>query len=238
MAEPDNPFFAKALVNRLWGHFFGRGIVDPVDDMRDTNPPSNPELLDALAQDFLDHKFDVKHVIRTIVTSRVYQLDSRPTDANKQDRQNFARFYARRLIAEVLLDSVDQACGTQTRFDRASTSARAVDLPHEGFGSYFLDTFDRPQRVTGCECERTSGATLGQVLLLSNSDEVENKIAAKDGTIDRMLKEKRPVADMIDALYLGALSRFPSESERKRAVEFVRSDKDPHPRWKTCSGLC
>ncbi|HXT60691.1 MAG TPA: DUF1549 and DUF1553 domain-containing protein, partial [Pirellulales bacterium] len=150
MAQPDNPFFARALVNRMWGHFMGRGIVDPVDDMRDTNPPSNPELLDALAQDFFDHKFDVKHVIRTIVTSNVYQLDSAPTAGNKQDRQNFARFYARRLLAEVLLDAVDQACGTHSKFDRASSSARAVDLPHEGFGSYFLDTFDRPRRVTGC----------------------------------------------------------------------------------------
>lgn len=229
MADPQNPFFARALVNRMWGHFLGRGIVDPVDDMRDTNPPSNPELLDALAKDFIAHKFDVKHVIRTIVASRTYQLDSQPTENNRQDQQNFARFYARRLIAEVLLDSVDQACGSRTRFNQASASARAVDLPHEGFGSYFLDTFDRPQRVTGCECERTSGATLGQVLLLSNSDEVENKIAAKEGVIERMLTEKRPVAEIIDELYLGALARFPSTKERERAAAFVAAEKDPRP---------
>lgn len=234
MADPKNPFFARALVNRIWGHFLGRGIVDPVDDMRDTNPPSNPELLDALARDFIAHKFDVKHIVRTIAVSRVYQLDSQPTADNAPDRQNFARFYARRLIAEVLLDAVDQACGTHTQFDRASASARAVDLPHEGFGSYFLDTFDRPQRVSGCECERTSGATLGQVLLLSNSDEVENKIAAKNGAVDRMLNEKKPLADMplvemIDELYLGALARFPSEKERQRAAAFVESQTDPRP---------
>jgi hypothetical protein len=105
MARPDNPFFAKTLVNRMWGHFMGRGLVDPVDDMRETNPPSNPELLDALAQDFIDHKFDVRHIVRTIVTSRVYGLDSVPTDSNRHDRQNFARYYARRMIAEVLLDA-------------------------------------------------------------------------------------------------------------------------------------
>ncbi|HQU41775.1 MAG TPA: DUF1553 domain-containing protein, partial [Pirellulales bacterium] len=229
MADPNNPFFARALVNRMWGHFLGRGLVDPVDDMRDTNPPSNPELLDALASDFIEHKLDVKHIIRTIVTSNVYQLDSLPTDANQQDRQNYARFYARRLIAEVLLDSLDQACGTHTRFDRVASTARAIDLPHEGFGSYFLDTFDRPRRVTGCECERTTGATLGQVLLLSNSDEVENKISSGDGVIARLLAEKKPPAEIIDELYLGALSRLPTEAERTKAAAFVVAEKDPRP---------
>ena len=111
MAKPENPLFAKALVNRMWGHFLGRGLVQEVDDLRETNPPSNPELLDALAKDFLDHKFDVKHILRTIVSSKVYQLSSEPIEANKLDRQNFARFYARRMIAEVLLDSLDQATG-------------------------------------------------------------------------------------------------------------------------------
>jgi hypothetical protein len=229
MREPDNPFFAKALVNRMWGHFFGRGLVDPVDDMRDTNPPSNPELLDALARDFIEHKFNVKHIIRTMVTSNVYQLDSAPTDGNKQDRQNYARFYARRLIAEVLLDSLDQACGTHTRFDRVASSARAIDLPHEGFGSYFLDTFDRPRRVTGCECERTGGATLGQVLLLSNSDEVEQKISSGEGVVAKRLAAKTPPAEIIDELYLGALSRLPTEAERTKAMEFVAGEKDPRP---------
>jgi len=223
MADPQNPYFAKALVNRLWGHFLGRGLVEPVDDLRDTNPPSNPELLAALARDFVAHKFDVKHTIRTIVNSGVYQLDSPPTAENRDDHQNFARFYARRLIAEVLLDSVDQACGTHTRFERAASTARAVDLPHEGFGSYFLDTFDRPQRVTGCECERTSGATLGQVLLLSNSEEIEAKIAAGDGIVERLLKEQKPLVEIVDELYLGALARFPEPSERDRAIAFVTS---------------
>jgi hypothetical protein len=229
MVQPDNPFFARTFVNRMWGHFMGRGLVDPVDDMRDTNPPSNPELLDALARDFVEHKFDMKHIIRTIVTSNVYQLDSVPADGNKQDRQNHARFYARRLIAEVLLDCLDQACGTHSRFDRVSSSARAIDLPHEGFGSYFLDTFDRPRRVTGCECERTGGATLGQVLLLSNSDEVEGKISSGDGLVARRLAEKKPAAEIIDELYLGALSRFPTEAERAKAAAYVAAEQDPRP---------
>lgn len=229
MARPDNPFFARTFVNRMWGHFMGRGLVDPVDDMRDTNPPSNPELLDALARDFVEHKFDMKHIVRTIVTSNVYQLDSFPVDDNKQDRQNYARFYARRLIAEVLLDCLDQACGTHSRFDRVSSSARAIDLPHEGFGSYFLDTFDRPRRVTGCECERTGGATLGQVLLLSNSDEVEGKISSGEGIVNRRLAEKKPAAEIVDELYLAALSRFPTEAERAKAVAYVAAEQDPRP---------
>jgi hypothetical protein len=171
----------------------------------------------------------MKHVIRTIVTSNVYQLDSAPIEGNKQDNQNYARFYARRLIAEVLLDCLDQACGTHSRFDRVSSSARAIDLPHEGFGSYFLDTFDRPRRVTGCECERTGGATLGQVLLLSNSDEVEGKIASGDGLIARRLAEKKPAAEIIDELYLAALSRQPTEAERTKAMAFVAAEQDPRP---------
>ena len=150
MAKPDNPFFAKALVNRMWGHFLGRGLVSEVDDLRETNPPSNPELLDWLAKDFVKHKFDVKHVIRTILNSRVYQLSATPTEDNKHDRQNFARYYARRMPAEVFLDAVNATCGAKGGFggNGVSANARAIDLPHEGFGSYFLDTFDRPKRVT------------------------------------------------------------------------------------------
>jgi hypothetical protein len=226
MAQPDNPFFAHVLVNRLWGHFMGRGLVHEVDDMRESNPPSNPELLDALAKDFIEHQFDVKHIVRTLVTSRVYQLSSEPTEHNRNDRQNFARFYARRLIAEVLLDAVDQAAGTRTRFGNIADTARAVDLPHEGFGSYFLDTFDRPKRVSGCECERSSGATLAQVLLLANSDEVENKLAAGDGRIAKLVAAKTPLPDILDQLYLNTLSRPAREAERQTLVSYVESQED------------
>lgn len=226
MAKPENPFFSKVLVNRLWGHFMGRGLVDQIDDMRETNPPSNPELLNALAKDFVDHRFDVKHMIRQIVLSRVYQLDSQPTDANKYDQQNFARFYARRLVAEVFHDAVDQATGSRTRFSNMGSSARAIDLPHEGFGSYFLDTFDRPRRVSGCECERSSNATLGQVLLLANSDEIENKIADGNGRIALLLKDKKTDREIIEDLYLGALGRFPKPDELSRTTAYVAAETD------------
>lgn len=226
MTRPDNPFFAKVMVNRLWGHFMGRGLVDQVDDLRDTNPPSNPELLDALAKDFVEQKYDIKHIIRILLNSHVYQLSSEPTEFNEHDRQNFARFYARRLIAEVLHDAVDQTCGVKTKFNSMAAGARAVDLPHEGFGSYFLDTFDRPRRVTGCECERSANATLAQVLLMANSDEIENKLAAGDGKIAAMIKENKPIEKAIEELYLGGYSRPPRPRELAVIFKYVNSQEN------------
>lgn len=223
MIRPDNPYFAKVLVNRLWGHFFGQGLVNEVDDMRETNPPSNPELLEALAEDFVAHGFDMRHMIRTLVCSRVYQLSSEPLPANADDRQNFARFYARRLIAEVLLDAIDAATGSKTRFPGTSARARAIDLPHEGFGSYFLDAFDRPRRVTGCECERSSAATLAQVLLLANSDEIENKLADGQGRVARAVVAGRSDQEIVEELYLAAFSRLPRPEELGRAMAYVEA---------------
>lgn len=233
MAKPENPYFARTLVNRLWGHFFGRGIVHEVDDLRETNPPSNPELLKFLADDFLAHKFDIKHAIRQMVTSQVYQLSSQPTPDNEHDRQNYARFYARRLIAEVFLDSVNQATGVRDRFNGVGTSARAIDLPHENFGSYFLDSFDRPKRVTACECERSPGATLAQVLLLSNSDEIENKLASGEGKIGKFFavpeKDRHPLKDLIEELYLGSLSHLPTSDELNTATKYLDGESDKRP---------
>ncbi|MBM3982646.1 MAG: DUF1553 domain-containing protein [Planctomycetes bacterium] len=228
MAKPQNPFFAKALVNRLWGHFFARGIVSEADDLRETNPPSNPELLDWLAADFTKNNYDVKRTIRTLLTSRVYQLSSEPTEFNKNDRQNFARYYARRMPAEVFLDAVNAVCGTKGGFggNGVSANARAVDLPHEGFGSYFLDTFDRPKRVTVCECERSTGATLGQVLLLANSDEMESKIADGNGRVSKLLKAKTAPADALSELYFAALGRAPTVNERKKVLDYIEAAKD------------
>lgn len=228
MAKPGNPFFARALVNRYWGHFLGRGLVSEVDDLRETNPASNPELLEWLAADFTKSKFDTKNVIRTILNSRVYQLSAEPTDDNRNDRQNFARYYARRMPAEVFLDAVNSVCGVKGGFggNGVSASARAIDLPHEGFGSYFLDTFDRPKRVTVCDCERSTGATLGQVLLLANSEEMENKVAAGEGRVAKLLKDKKSAGETVDELYLIALSRKPAAAERARLVAHIEGAKD------------
>jgi hypothetical protein len=226
MAQPENPFFAKALCNRLWGHFLGRGLVDPVDDMRATNPPSNPELLDALAKDFIAHKFDVKHLIHTICNSRTYQLSSVPNEYNKHDKQIHARYYGKRMIAEVFLDAVDQACGTRTQFNKMSRQARAVDLPHENFGSYFLDVFDRPPRTSACECARSSGANLSQVLHLANSPEVESKIADSNGRVAKLVQAKVTPEQAVDELYLAAFARDPSADEQKKALAYLEKQKD------------
>ncbi len=226
MAEPNNPFFAKAFVNRTWGHFMGRGLVDPVDDMRETNPPSNPELLDALAQDFVKHKFDMKHVVRTICNSRTYQLSATPNEYNQHDKQNHARFYGRRMIAEVLHDAVDQASGTRTQFGRMSKQARAVDLPHENFGSYFLDVFDRPPRSSPCECARSNGASLSQVLHLAISGNVENKVGSGNGRVAKLVQRKAPTAEAIEELYLAAYARVPTASEQQRGAEYLARQTD------------
>ncbi len=226
MARPDNPFFAKALVNRMWGHLMGRGLVDPVDDMRETNPPSNPELLDALAKDFIAHKFDVKHVLRTICNARTYQLSAEPTEHNRHDRQNHARFYARRVIAEVLHDAVDQVCGTRSQFSKMSKQSRAIDLPHEGFGSYFLDVFDRPPRSSACECARSGGASLSQVLHLAISGEMERKISAGNGRIAKLVERKTAPEQAVEELYLAAFSRLPTPAERQQALAYLGRQAD------------
>lgn len=226
MAQPDNPFFAKALVNRLWGHLMGRGLVDPVDDMRETNPPSNPEMLDALARDFIKSKFDVKHMLRTMCNARTYQLSATPNEHNKHDKQNYARYYGRRLIAEVLHDAVDQLCGVRTQFSKMSKQARAVDLPHEGFGSYFLDVFDRPPRSSACECARSSGASLSQVLHLANSSSVENKVSSGAGRVAKLMQNKTQPAEAVGEVYLAAFSRQPTAEERRLAVDYIGRQTD------------
>ncbi|HEY2837926.1 MAG TPA: DUF1549 domain-containing protein, partial [Pirellulales bacterium] len=154
MGAKENPFFSRSLVNRYWKHFFGRGLVDPEDDMRVTNPATNPDLLDALAKDFIDHGFDLKHLVRTICTSTTYQLTAEPNEWNQDDKQNFSRYYPKRLNAEVLLDAIDQVTGTQTTFNGVPPGTRAVQLPDNGFNSYFLTVFGRPEASSACECER------------------------------------------------------------------------------------
>jgi hypothetical protein len=224
MAEPGNPFFAKALANRMWGHLMGRGLVDPIDDMRETNPPSNPELLDALAKDFTKSKFDVKHLLRTICNSRTYQLSSEPNEYNKHDKQNHARYYARRMIAEVLHDAIDQVTDTRTVFNKMSRTARAVDLPHEGFGSYFLDVFDRPPRSSACECARSESANLPQVLHLSMSPDIERKISHPKGRVAKLVESKASASDAVTELYLAAFARTPTAAERGRALKYLQAE--------------
>jgi uncharacterized protein DUF1549/uncharacterized protein DUF1553 len=231
MVDPKNPFFAKAVANRYWAHFFGRGIVDPLDDMRVTNPPSNPELLDALAKVVTDGNFSLKTLVKTIAKSRTYQLSSLPNDFNKNDKQTFARYYPKRLSAEVLLDAVCQVTGSPTQFGGLPTDKhapnRAIMLPDESFASYFLDVFGRPQRISACECERVSEANLAQALHLLNSDEVQNKLSRGGARADQMVKDKRPDAEKLTELFLWAFARKPTADDLKVATEHLaKHEKD------------
>jgi hypothetical protein len=221
MADSENPYFAKALVNRLWGHLFGVGLVDPVDDLRATNPPSNPELLDALARDFVAQRFDLKHVLRTIMQSRVYQLSALPTEANAHDTRNFARHYPQRLSPHVLLDAINDVTGTQVKFDDYPDIARAVRLPNERGRSEFLDMFGRSPRDTPCECETSLAPNLGQVLYLLHSDELERKLAAKEGTVTRLVDGDQTDAEIVEELFLLAFARRPTADEARDAAALI-----------------
>jgi hypothetical protein len=225
MVDSHNPFFARAVANRYWAHFFGRGIVDPLDDMRITNPPSNPQLLDALGKDLVDHKYSLKHLIATICKSRTYQLSSTPNEFNKHDKQNYARYFPRRLSAEVLLDAVNHATASPASFgglpqDRYAPK-RAIMLPDESFASYFLDVFGRPQRISACECERVSEANLAQALHLLNSDEIQGKVGRPGGRADVLAKDPRPDAEKVEELFLCAFARKPTEEQRNKALEHI-----------------
>jgi hypothetical protein len=228
MTSPKNPFFAKTVANRYWAHFFGRGIVDPLDDMRITNPPSNPELLDALAQNLIDNKYSLKALIKTICKSRTYQLASTPNEFNKHDKQAYARYYPKRLQAEVLLDALCQVTDSPTRFNGlpADKNApnRAIMLPDESFASYFLDVFGRPQRISACECERVSEANLAAVLHLLNSDEVQGKISRGGGRADALAKpdDKRTDEEKVTELFLWAFARKPTKDDLAAALDHIK----------------
>lgn len=225
MVDPKNPMFARALVNRLWGHFFGKGIVDPIDDMRVTNPPTNAELLSALADDFIKRGFSIKHVIKTICSSSTYQLSSEPTANNMHDKYNFARYYPRRLQAEVLLDAIDQVTGSASNLGFPQ-DMRAVDLPDEQIGSYFLDIFGRPQRQSSCECERSSEANLSQALHLLNSNEIQGKLGDGNGRSSKLAADKRPDAEKVSELFLWFFARPPKADELKAALDHIGAQQN------------
>jgi hypothetical protein len=195
--------------------------------MRITNPPSNPELLDALAKNLVDNKYSLKALVGTICKSRTYQLSSTPNEFNKTDKQAYARYYPKRLQAEVLLDALCQVTDSPNRFgglpaDKNAPN-RAIMLPDESFQSYFLDVNGRPQRISACECERVNEANLAAVLHMLNSDEVQGKIARPGGRADALAKaeDKRPDSQKVDELFVWVFGRQPSESDRKAALEHI-----------------
>ncbi len=227
MADPANPFFASAVVNRYWKHFFDRGIVAPEDDMRVTNPASNPELLAALSKHFIESGFDLKQLVRTICQSQVYQLSAEPSDHNLSDKQNFSRYYPRRLTAEVLLDAINQVTGSSTEFSGLPKGTRAVQLPDQGANNYFLTVFGKPEGSTACECERSQEANLAQSLHLLNSAEVQGKLSADTGRAAALAKDtERAEEDKVRELYFLAYSRMPEAEEVQIATAHLAKSAD------------
>ena len=224
LTKPDNRFFARALVNRYWKHFFNRGLVDPEDDMRDTNPATNPELLDALAADFVKSGYDLKALVRTLTRSTVYQLSATPNQYNARDRHHFARYYPRRLNAEVLYDAVNTMLATESKFDGLPVGTRAVALPDNSFNasSYFLTVFGRPDSNSACECERSMDASLSQSLHLLNAKDIQDKLAADASRPAKLAAEAALPDDVkLRNLYRLAYARDPQPEELKVAVGYV-----------------
>jgi hypothetical protein len=219
MSKKDNPFFAKALVNRYWKHFFKRGLIEPEDDLRDTNPPTNPELIDALAKHFTDSNFDLKSLVRVIAQSHAYQLSAMPNEHNAVDRQAYSHYYPKRMTAEVLLDSIDMVTASKTDFADLPAGTRAISLPDNSYtrASPFLKVFGRPDNTSVCECERVSSASLAQSLHLMNAPDVKAKLTAANGRAEQLTKAEMPEPKRIRELYLATYSREPTADEVKIA---------------------
>jgi hypothetical protein len=224
LTAPDNPWFARNLANRAWAHFLGRGLVEPVDDVRATNPPANPELLDALAQYLVESKYDFRQLVRTITASRVYQLSSRPNPTNERDEQNYSRALLKRIDAEVLLDMVCQTTGVGERFPGVPGPVRAVQLWDSKVPHYFLKLFGRPVHVSACECERNGEPSVAQVLHLLNAPAIEAKLGHEGGRVARLVREQADDAAVVEELYLTFYSRRPTEEERRTAVAYLQRD--------------
>jgi hypothetical protein len=237
MTSPVNPFFARTMANRMWGHFLGRGIIHPIDDSRSTNPPSNTALLDRLTLDFVSSGYNVRQLIRVITMSAAYGVSSEPTVHNKNDIQSFSRFRLRRLSAEVLLDGISQVLEVPTVFaggpGKFPTGTRAIELPDENVPVNFLDVFGRPGRTSACECERADDPALAQALELVNSTEIQKKLTATDGYIARLGNNDEPHTANVREIFLKVFAREPRDKEKNAATEFLRSESDRVEAYRT-----
>ena len=215
MTDPKNEQFSGAMVNRLWKHFFAVGLVEPVDDLRATNPPSNRELWTLLNREFVSSNYDLRHVMRLVMNSRAYQLSSETRPSNFRDDRFYSHHYARRLPAEVLLDAICQATGDPEQFPSYPLGVRAIQVPDPGTDSYFLSLFGRSERTTACACERTGDVTLPQLLHLQNSDGLSNKLKTSTGRLEQLLAAQPDNDRVIEDLYLCTMSRLPADAERE-----------------------
>jgi hypothetical protein len=226
LTSPKNPYFARAITNRLWANFFGVGLVEPVDDLRLSNPASNEVLLAAAASYLVQHDYDLKALMRVILQSAAYQRSGSPVDSAVNDTRNFSHYYPRRLMAEVALDAISQVTGMPSEFneieypgadfvktDFYAKGTRAVELYDSAVVSRFLRTFGRHQRMVACQCERSNEPSLVQALHISNGDTILHKLATKEGKLESLITSGLPNYRIIEELYLSALSRYPTDGE-------------------------
>jgi hypothetical protein len=224
LTAKDNPFFSRAMVNRIWSYFLGKGIIDPVDDIRGSNPPSNPELLEALNKDFVESGFDLKHMMRQIALSRTYQASINANVWNQDDKTNFSHAVPRRLEAEQLYDAIHQATGVNAAFAGlpAGTTAREIADASAPGGDGFLDLFGKPARETPCECERSSTVSLGQALNLINGPTISDAIAAPNGRVAQLVKADPADRKLLEDIFLAAISRMPTQREMINALNHIK----------------
>ncbi len=251
LVSPANPYFAKALVNRVWKNYFGRGLVEAEDDLRASNPPSNRELFDAVTKDFVQNKYDVKHLMRTILNSAAYQRSSKPNAANAADDRYYSRYLVRRLSAEVLLDAYSDVSGVPTAFNKLSlgptggeraegsfpAGTRAMQLPDSLLISRFLDAFGRADRLQVCSCERTVDSSVTQALHLNNGVTLNDKLRDPKSRVAAWLTAKAPDAEIVTGLYKLALSREPTAAERAKLVPLLAEAKTPAERREAVEDL-
>jgi hypothetical protein len=226
LTGPENPYFATNVANRIWEHFFGLGIIEPVDDIRVSNPASNPELFDALGKKLVEYNYDFKRLVRDICNSNTYQRTTARNESNQHDEKNFAYSRVRRLRSEILLDCISQVTETKDKFQGLPLGARAVQIADGGTSTYFLTTFGRSMRTTVCAAEATTSPTLSQALHMLNGATVEEKI--KQGQLlERLLKEGKTPEQIIETIYLRTLTRKPSAEEMKSHAAVLAAEKNP-----------
>lgn len=235
ITSPKNPFFAKSQVNRIWFHLMGRGIVDPIDDFRATNPPSHPELLDELTAQFVKSGYNLRHIVRLIVASKAYQLSSEPNDTNADDETNFSRNLIRRLSAEQILDAQTQVTGTPVEFTGYPIGTRAAEVGgvqamrarrRMTEGDRYLDLFGRPPRLLTCECERSNETSMGQAFQLISGPLINGQMSAKDNRLTDLLKSDRSDTQIIEELYWTTLTRPPNEKEKATTSVLLANASD------------
>ena len=226
LTSPDNGYFARSIVNRVWANFLGVGLVEKVDDMRATNPSSNEKLLAATAKFLAEQHFDLKALMRAILQSETYQRSSAPLPENKADTRFYSHYFPRRLMAEVLLDVVSEVTEAPTKFKGYPETWRAVQLPDSNIDSYFLRAFGRPERNNTCECERSAEPSVSQVLHIANGDTLNQKLTAKGNRIEKLLARKAPLQEIVEEAYLSALSRYPTDVEKEKFLKILQDEPE------------